>query len=398
MTVVAIISEYNPFHSGHEHQIRKIREDFGDDTAIVAIMSGNYTQRGEVAFAPKGIRAACAVNSGVDLVLELPFPFSSSSAELFAQSGVQIADKLGIVNYLSFGSESGDIAILENAADITSTDEYNARIRALSTNNTIGYPEKCELAFKDLSKGKAFEFTPNNILAIEYIKALKKFNSKIKPHTVRRDGASYNETELAAVGHQSAMAIRNAAFSGDTKSLNSLPSYNLISDTINSGDMPCSIDKISSAIISKFRLNPILPQVDYHDANDGLYNRLRNASFEANDISSLLELAQTKNYTTARIRRAMLNVFFGVTSSDVKALPAYSQVLAMNKVGALLLKNRTKSDDFKILTKPSSTNELSDAMMRQKRLSDAADFIFELTKPIPKSAGNALRFTPYIKK
>ena len=94
----------------------------------------------------------------------------------------------------------------------------------------------------------------------------------------------------------------------------------------------------------------------------------------------------------------MLNVFFGVTSSDVKALPAYSQVLAMNKVGALLLKNRTKSDDFKILTKPSSTNELSDAMMRQKRLSDAADFIFELTKPIPKSAGNVLRFTPYIKK
>ena len=109
MITVAVICEYNPFHKGHEYQFRKIREEFGEDTAIVAIMSGNYTQRGEVAFAPKEVRAKCAILGGADLVLELPFPFSSSNAEIFARSGVKIANELGFVDYLSFGSDAAAI-------------------------------------------------------------------------------------------------------------------------------------------------------------------------------------------------------------------------------------------------------------------------------------------------
>ena len=122
MTTVAIIAEYNPFHKGHQHQIEKIREEFGPETAVIIIMSGNYTQRGEIAVIGKDSRAKCAVLGGANLVLELPFPFSSSSAEFFARSGVKIADSLGIVDYLSFGSESGDINVLVEAAKITSSD------------------------------------------------------------------------------------------------------------------------------------------------------------------------------------------------------------------------------------------------------------------------------------
>ena len=112
MKVVAIISEYNPFHNGHKYQIDKIREELGEDTAIIAIMSGNYTQRGETAIVDKTIRAKAACLCGVNLVLELPFPFCSSSAEFFASAGVRIADRLSIVDYLAFGSESGDISLL----------------------------------------------------------------------------------------------------------------------------------------------------------------------------------------------------------------------------------------------------------------------------------------------
>ena len=116
MKTVAIISEYNPFHSGHKYQIERIREEFGSDTAIVAVMSGNFTQRGEIAFFSKGARAKAAVLSGVNLVLELPFPFSSSSAEFFAKSGVRIADSIG-ADYLSFGSESGNLSELLRGFD-----------------------------------------------------------------------------------------------------------------------------------------------------------------------------------------------------------------------------------------------------------------------------------------
>ena len=125
MTTVAIISEYNPFHSGHKYQIDKIREEFGSDTAIVAVMSGNFTQRAEVAYASKGLRAKSAVMSGVNLVLELPFPFSSSSAEFFAKSGVKIAEAVG-ADYLSFGSESGDINDLILATNPSSISEASS--------------------------------------------------------------------------------------------------------------------------------------------------------------------------------------------------------------------------------------------------------------------------------
>ena len=185
MTTVAIICEYNPFHRGHEYQIKRIREDFGEDTAIVCIMSGNFTQRGEIAFMPKGERAKCAVLGGANLVLELPFPFCSSSAEYFAKSGVKIADSLGCVDYLSFGSESGDIDALCNAAKIYLSDEFKEAFAALP-DKALGYPVKCELAYRQIASDSELEFTSNNILAIEYIKALIESGSKIKPHTVLR--------------------------------------------------------------------------------------------------------------------------------------------------------------------------------------------------------------------
>ena len=398
MTTVAIICEYNPFHLGHEYQIKRIREDFGDDTAIVCIMSGNYTQRGEVAFMPKGDRAKCAVVSGANLVLELPFPFSSSSAEYFAKSGVAIANALGCVDYLSFGSESGDADALCRAAEIYLSDEFRAAFAALG-DKSLGYPAKCELAYRAVAGEAEVEFTPNNILAIEYIKAIIESGSTIKPHTVKRLGAAYDATEIEDCTNQSAAAIREAYLGSAEKPLEHVPAAvaRIILSCESAGDLPCSVSRISPAIISKLRLNPAPIEEEFHDAADGLYNRLQSASFEAADVMTLLELSETKSHTRARLRRALLNIFFGVTSSDVKMLPRFTQVLAMDGIGMQILKRARKSE-LKILTKPSDYKHFDSAELRQKMLSDNADAIFELTKPIPKHGKSVLTFTPYVKK
>ncbi len=397
MKTVAIISEYNPFHSGHEYQLKRIREDFGESTAIVAIMSGNFTQRGEVAFASKMQRAKAAVLAGVNLVLELPFPFSSSSAEIFAKSGVKIAEGIG-ADYLSFGSESGDINELSLVASAIVSDAFAEAFKALGENKGLGYPERCEIAYKKVSDAK-FEFSSNNILAVEYIKAINELNAKIKPHTIKRVGAEYTADSVKNAVHQSAMALRGAIKNNEDV-FSYLPdaTRTMMASLKDNGELPCDIERISSAFISYLRLNPPSQNQEIHDAGDGLYNRLYNESFKANDISTLLLRTETKNYTKSRIRRALLNVFFGVTSSDVKTLPTYTQILAMDSIGTQILKKTRKSRDIQVLTKPSDYKAFDEAALRQKQLSDKADSIFELTKPVPKDGASALTFTPFVKK
>ena len=149
MKIAAIIAEYNPFHNGHKYQVDKIREILGEDTAIIAIMSGNFTQRGELAITDKTVRAKSAIDCGVNLVLELPFPFSMSSAEFFAKSGVKIADSIGVVDYLVFGSESGDINELSDIASVTLSPEYHLTLETLPIEE---YKAVCDLFDEDVYK------------------------------------------------------------------------------------------------------------------------------------------------------------------------------------------------------------------------------------------------------
>ncbi len=400
MKTVAIISEYNPFHSGHKYQIERIRHDFDEDVAIIAIMSGNFTQRGDVAFCDKLTRAKIAVECGVDLVLEMPFPYCCAPADIFAYSGVYIANAIGIVDHLSFGSESGSIEELTCAVEITEQAEYQKLVKELSKDR-IGYAKACQLAYERIMGNDLLSFSPNNILAMEYIRALKKLNSAIKPHTVKRCGADYNEeTVNENAPHQSASAIRALYTTDADSALEYTPkeARNILQDAFSKGELPCSSEKISSAILSYYRINRQSPSCTIYDAGSGLYNRLRSASFEAQSISSLIKNTETKKYTNAKIRRAMWSGFFGVTSSDMKTPPAFCQVLAMNTVGINELRRIGEDCPVKILTKPSDYKDFKDSALRQKELSEASDAIFELTKPIPKSGRSALRLTPYVKK
>lgn len=404
MKVAAIISEYNPFHLGHEYQIIKLREMLGEDTTVIAIMSGNYTQRGEIAIADKTVRAKAAVECGVNLVLELPFPFSMSSAEFFAKSGVKIAEKIGVVDYLVFGSESGDISELSDIASVLSSSEYQLTLDSLSSSaeyKDCGYPELCQAALSKVY-GKEIPreyFTPNNILAIEYLKAISALGAKITPITVRREGAGYLDIINPMNEFQSASAIREELLSGNISALNFVPenARNIYLNAIDEDKMPSDVSRLDLSVISSLRLSSPTADVDIHDATGGLYNRLCEMSAEANSISSLTAIADTKKFTRARIRRAIWNTYFGVTSSDVWALPSYTQVLAMDSIGRSVLKRIKKVSDFPVITKPSSYKELSDGVIKQKELSNKADSIYGLTLKNTNSGRFPLTFTPYVK-
>lgn len=405
MKTVAIICEYNPFHTGHKYQIDSIRQQFGPDCAIIAIMSGNYTQRGEIAIADKLLRAKCAVECGVNLVLELPFPYSASSAEFFAKAGVSIANSLQIVDYLSFGSECGDLSLLSSIADAMLSKDYTNAFHELQSNSeyaNMGYAKLCTLALKKLGLKNAEDVisSPNNILAIEYIKALRRSDSKIAPHTHKRMGAGYNDCHIENALYQSASSIRQEIICNNPNAFDYIPSpaKEEIALATEACALPCDAEKLSSFVISYFRLASRSDGEKIHDAKGGLYNRLIEKSFESDSINKLVENTATKKFTDARIRRAIWYSLFGVTSSDIRENPMYTQLLAMDDLGRMLLCRIKKESDIAVITKPSNTSMLSDTAARQKQISDKADSLFQLTKPCFTDGNYSIKLTPYVKK
>ena len=403
MKIAAVISEYNPFHSGHKYLIDQARLMLGEDTAIIAIMSGNFTQRGELAIADKTVRARAAVEAGVDLVLEIPFPFSMTSAEFYAKSGVHIADSIGVVDYLFFGSECGDTEKLKRVAENTLSDSFTKRVSDELKNSSTneGYPALLERVYREqFGEAEHIFSSPNDTLAIEYIKAILRKGSKITPLSTKRIGAGYNEDVNLQKEHQSASAIRKLLEANDASALNYIPEMSIpvFEEAYKSGLMPSCQEKMDVAVISSFRLNSPKEKCDIHDAEGGLYNRLIDASRKANGIKALKELASTKKYTSARVMRAIWYSYFGVTSSEVSALPAYTQVLAMNSVGRKVLRSIAKISKFPVITKPSSFYDYSDKVICQKERANTADSVYYLTLNGSIKGTFALTFTPFVKE
>ena len=397
---VGIIAEYNPFHAGHAYHIRKIREEFGRDTQIVAVMSGNFPQRGGIAIADKYTRAAAAVAGGVDLVLELPFPFSGETAPVFASAGIAILHALGAVDVLSFGSECGDCSLLSEAAALTSANDFREAAHEASRHACLGYPAVYEALCRESFGDRVANVlvSPNNLLGIEYIRAAKAIGAAFAFHTVQRIGAPHDSASQNVL--PSAYAIRTEIGNGRIEvALSHLPQE--VADVYRSaaadGLFPAFDEKLSPIVLSHFCLNAPHNDIDIADAGGGLYNRLRNASFDTDTISSLIACAMTKKFTNSRIRRSLYYSFFGVTSSSVKELPEYTQVLALNENGRMLLKSIKKNCGISILTKPSATSRLSKAAIRQKELADKADSVFQLTLPGHRSGVYDVLSKPFVK-
>ncbi|MDR2903064.1 MAG: nucleotidyltransferase [Clostridiales bacterium] len=316
MTVCGIIAEYNPFHNGHRYQIQKARALSGAD-AVAVVMSGNFVQRGEPAICDKYIRTKAALQNGADIVFELPVFFAAASAAYFAAAAVGLLDQSGIVDFLCFGSESGDIAALSAIAEHLSreTADFKSKLNA-ALKTGLSFPSARQKAL-----GGAFPVPgqPNDILAIEYLKALKAAESRIKPLAIRRKGAGYHAETLPAGGQNpSASAIRKwiqSTPAGLPLLKTAMPetSLALLAEAIENGNAPNTLDRFSHI----FRyLMATERRKDILDVNEGLENRMRQFAATDPTISEIAARVKTKRYTHTKIQRAILHTILNISMTD----------------------------------------------------------------------------------
>ena len=358
MKVAGIISEYNPFHKGHQYHIETTRKITGAD-CIVAVMSGNFVQRGIPAIADKYTRAKAAVLGGADLVIELPAVFATGSAEIFAEGAVKLIDALNNVDYISFGSEAGRLDEFNNIADvlINEPEEYrNILQNHLKSGNSMPVSRAKALLeyFNDETLTEIIA-SPNNILSIEYIKALKKIKSAVTPVTIARIGNGYNDSDVTT-DYPSATAIRNLYVDGAKNIAKTMPEpvFEYFS-SMNGVIMPVFPDNCSTLINHALRLNANILN-DFLDVDEKLANRINNLLKDGKiyTFTELCDAIKTKNYTYTRISRALLHILLNIKSEDIK-VPSYAKILACNSIGRQFIKECKKTSAIPFL------NDASDA-------------------------------------
>ena len=349
----AVIAEYNPFHNGHKFHLEKTRELTGCEN-IIAVMSGNFTQRGEPAVYEKHIRERHALENGADMVLELPVEYAAGAADVFAGAAVYIIEKSGIADALCFGSEQGSMEELELAAEVfaAESDEFKAYLAAYLSQG-ISYPSAREkAASKVLKRDIPFAALPNNILAVEYLAALKRLNSRILPFTVKREQNGYNDLELSG-GISSAAAIRQSMAKGsipvEAVPKNTLESYKTVF-------LP-KIDQYSDIFAYVLRTASKTELSEIADMTEGLENRFLRCSDKA-DISGIIEAAKTKRYTYTKLQRAVLHTVLGITKTMQNKAPAYIRVLGVGKDKKYLINELAAKSSLPVVTRVKENEEL----------------------------------------
>lgn len=325
MKTAAVICEYNPFHYGHRFQLEQTRK-LGA-THIVAVMSGDFTQRGDVAVYDKFSRARAALENGADLVLELPVKYSLCAAEGFARGAVGIISALGCVDMLSFGSECGSIDALREAAGAVDYAVHSEYFQMLMTGGK-SYPAALAQAVNKFYTDDVYQTisSPNNTLAVEYIKALDDIGSRIEPVTILREGAEH-DSEESSRKYASASLIRKRILAGED--------YSEFAPV--SAEPSADIRRLETAILAKLRTMKPEDFSDVYDAAQGLGERLYKAVRRACSLDELYFLTKTKRYTLARIRRAVLCAFLDIDKKMLHEPDAYIRILGMNSRGREVL-------------------------------------------------------------
>lgn len=322
---VAVISEFNPFHNGHKYLVQTAKKRTNEP--VIAIMSGSFTQRGEVAVTDKYSRAKTALENGVDLVLELPTVFAVANAQRFAFGGVQIAKSFDCVNYLAFGCESGSVDSLKNALNAVKNPAVNVILSEKMSNGDY-YPRALQSAVSEIFGEETAEVlsSPNNILAVEYLKNLA--DTDIQPLAVKRIGTGH-DSDKACEEFASASFVRCILRSGENaeKYIPSVVQKITFSENLER----IMLYKLRMMSAEDFRLLP--------DVNEGLENRIADAVKRYNSVKEIISSVKTKRYTHARLRRIMTCALLDITENLQRTPIEYVRVLGFNKDGASLLKN-----------------------------------------------------------
>ncbi|MBQ9280263.1 MAG: nucleotidyltransferase [Clostridia bacterium] len=406
MNICGIIAEYNPFHNGHLHHIEETKRITGSD-AVVAIMSGNFIQRGVPALFDKWTRANMALQNGIDLVIELPLYYATSSAEYFAQGSVSLLDGLGVINNISFGSNTDDIDTLKRIANVLylEPEKYKKMLESELKRGT-SYPMARSNALKNFLK-KEYDakyiadilMDPNNILGIEYLKALLTSNSQIKPVAVLRKGGDYNSKTV--VNHTcSATAIREFLEKGDLKTVEDVmpkSSFDILNQEILNGRAPMFLRHFESEILYALRKSSTEELASIADVTEGLENLLKKAAAEGTELEGFIDIIKTKRYTRTRIQRILLHTLLDIRKceiEDYKYNPQYIRVLGFTKNGEKVLSQISNNSNLPIITSPSkylkSATPIGKMMLEKDILGTN---IYTLGYQIPKYRSMNLDYT-----
>lgn len=388
MQVTAVIAEYNPFHNGHKYHIEQTWKKT-DNSFIMAIMSGNFVQRGEPALLDKRERARIALMNGADLVVELPVQWATASAERFARGAVYIAHQAGIVNNLSFGCEDDDIVILQQIARLLNDKVYSREIKNYYDEHMCSYPEAraavvSEILGKDCSR---IMMQPNNILAIEYLKALISFRSDIKPVGIERNSTGHDSSHING-NITSAMNIRNLVKTNkDYGKFVPENSIKVFQENIEKGTFPSLYSNLETAVLAHLRKMQPSDFIGTPDVAEGIEHRIVDAVKTSVSLNEIFDKVKTKRYTHARIRRIILSSFLGITAEDVISLPPYIRVLGLNDNGRMMLKEMKNKYFVPVIMKYGDVKYLDNDAKRIFALESTATDIYNLSLPERRICG-----------
>ena len=341
MSKKAIICEYNPFHNGHKFQIETQKKSADDK--IITVMSGNFVQRGRPAICDKWQRTKMALSGGSDLVIELPVVFATQSAERFARGGVTLIDKLGVADFLCFGSECQDIEKLKDIAKLILSDETEQKINILLKKG-ISYPQARSEAL-----GKEFSDIvdkPNNILAIEYIKALCEEKSSVTPVSIKREGCNHDD-DMPDGNFASASYVRNC-ITEETDFKSFVPQTT--SEILRNADVYKNTKALDSIITYLLRTYKASDLKDIADMTEGLEYRFIEAAKECLTFEDVSQFVKTKRYTKTRIDRLLINILLNIKKDDIDVSPQYIRVLGFNEKGKELLSEIKEKSSLPIIT------------------------------------------------
>ncbi len=377
MNIAGIVCEYNPFHSGHLYQLTETRRALGEDTLTVCVMSGDFVQRGEAAVFSKFARAEAACRAGAGLVLELPLPWCLSSAEGFAAGAVSLLAAVGCT-HLSFGSESGDVETLQKLAqEILEPDTQREITAQLQRSPELSYAMARERVLTEkLGECGTLLAQPNNILAVEYLKAIYKNACPITPITVKRIGSGHDKA--GEQGPKSASELRGLMETGADIS-EYIPEAAL-SVYRREREAGRGRDKavLETALLSRLRMLDRAVYESLPDGGDGAGARLWKAVREESTLEDIAQEARTKRYPLARMRRMLLCAALGVSAEYTKTLPPYARVLAADAAGCAYLREIDGKSAVPVLTKPAAVRRLDGSAAKVFALGASAHDVYTL--------------------
>ena len=377
MNIAGIVCEYNPFHSGHLHQLAETRRALGADTLTVCVMSGDFVQRGEAAVFSKFARAEAACRAGASLVLELPLPWCLSSAEGFAEGAVSLLAAVGCTQ-LSFGSESGDVETLQTLArEILAPDTQREITAQLQHSPELSYAMARERVLTEkLGECGSLLSQPNNILAVEYLKAIYKKTYPITPVTVKRIGSGHDKA--GEQGPKSASELRGLMETGADIS-EYIPEAALsVYRRERAAGRVQNKAVLETALLSRLRMLDRAVYESLPDGGDGAGARLWKAVREESTLEDIAQSARTKRYPLARMRRMLLCAALGVSAEYTKTLPPYARVLAADSAGCAYLREIDGKSAVPVLTKPAAVRRLDGSAAKVFALGASAHDVYTL--------------------